>query len=356
MMAPVHGTYVPTLAIRASEMNGLEFLPGISKDRMVPVFLLAPWANSKRLARAIERVERAFPGRRYFLDFDRDYIPTDVGSPAQAEWLDLRYSSDEFRSWGEFWVEWPMAIPSLQLDGQGRREIIRQVEGIQSHGREFCLRVELRRMPQNLRLVLETLTEIGTADYTVIVEGGWARDSLSMYAYFYGLITDTLAALDSRVPIVASSTSIPRGFSDMEGLVEVPFSNHDLVDQLRRYANREVILYGDWASTKPRDDDFGRRPFPRIDYPTSRSWYFARHREMDWDFRSAAMAVVESSGWNGNLGIWGEEMIRDTTINQEFAIDTPQKNVAARVNIHLHLQALQGMEISGMDLEDDWVD
>ena len=355
-MAPVHGTYVPTLAIRASEMNGLEFLPGISKDRMVPVFLLAPWANAKRLPRAIERVERAFSGRSYFLDFDRDYIPTDVGNPAQAEWLELRYSSDEFRSWREFWTEWPMAIPCLQVDGQGRSEIIRQIEGIQSHGRQFCLRIELRRIPQNLRLVLETLTEIGTADYTVVVEGGWVRDSLSMYTYFYGLITDTLATLDSRVPIVVSSTSIPRGFSEMEGLVEVPFNNHDLIDQLRRYANREIILYGDWGSTKPRDDDFGRRPFPRIDYPTIRSWNFARHREQEWDFRSAAMRIVESAAWDGNLEIWGEKMIRDTTVNHEFAIDTPQKNVAARVNIHLHLQAHQGMVVSGVDLEDDWVD
>ena len=51
-------------------------------------------------------------------------------------------------------------------------EIIRQVEGIQSHGREFCIRIELKRIPRNLRLIIETLTEIGTSDYTVIVEGG----------------------------------------------------------------------------------------------------------------------------------------------------------------------------------------
>ena len=355
-MALVHGTYVPTLAIRASEMNGMEFLPGVSKDKMMPLFLLAPWANSRTLARAIERIERAFPGRSYFLDFDRDYIPTDAGSPAQAEWLKLRYSSDEFRSWKEFWAEWPMVTPCLQTDGQGRNEIIRQVEGIQSHGREFCIRIELKRIPRNLRLIIETLTEIGTSDYTVIVEGGWVRDSLSMYAYFHGLISDTLATLDSRVPIVVSSTSIPRGFSDMKGLVEVAFTNHDLVSELRRYSNREVILYGDWGSTKPRDDDFGRRPFPRIDYATGISWYFARHKERQWDFRAAAMQIVESEAWDGNLGIWGEELIRDTTVNQEFAIDTPQKNVAARVNIHLHLQAHHGMAVSGMDLEDDWVD
>lgn len=37
--------YVPTLVVRASEMNGLEFLPDATKKRMLPCFLLAPWAN-----------------------------------------------------------------------------------------------------------------------------------------------------------------------------------------------------------------------------------------------------------------------------------------------------------------------
>lgn len=50
-------------------------------------------------------------------------------------------------------------------------------------------------------------------------------------------------------------------------------------------------------------------------------------------------------------------MIEGTTINPSFAIDTPQKNVAARVNIHFHRQALYGIgDISGIDLDEDWVD
>ncbi|MEL6996567.1 MAG: hypothetical protein AAGK67_18260 [Pseudomonadota bacterium] len=61
--------------------------------------------------------------------------------------------------------------------------------------------------------------------------------------------------------------------------------------------------------------------------------------------------------WQGNLGIWGEEMIESTAINEELGIDTPQKNVAARVNIHLHRQAFYGAEdIGGMNLDEDWED
>ena len=62
-------SYVPTLALRASEMNGLEKLPGPTKDRIQPLFLLAPGVKSNSLGKAIERIEKAFPNRPYFLDW-----------------------------------------------------------------------------------------------------------------------------------------------------------------------------------------------------------------------------------------------------------------------------------------------
>ena len=80
-------------------------------------------------------------------------------------------------------------------------------------------------------------------------------------------------------------------------------------------------------------------------------------RSDEWDFQRAAQAIVSSPEWDGALGIWGEEMIANTTINEELGIDTPQKNVAARVNIHLHRQAFSGTgNLSGMNLDEDWQD
>lgn len=355
-MPPENGTYIPTLAIRPSEMNGLEFLPGLSKDRMVPVILLAPWSNSRSIGKAIERVERAFPRRPFFLDFDRDYIPTNPDSLAQAEWLELRDPSNQFRAWHEFWVDYKSVMPCLQLEGMSEEDIREQIRDIQVQEREFCLRIELTRLPTNLRAAVDSLVDIGTADFTVVIEGGWVHDPLLMYAQAQGLISEVLAALDGRVPIAVSCTSMPKSFQEIEGLVETGFSNHQLLEQLRQNTNREILFYGDWGSTKPREDGFGRPPLPRIDYPTDNAWHIARNKEEDWGYGRAARTIVESSAWDGNLGIWGEEMIEGTTVNPAFAIDTPQKNVAARVNIHLHRQALYGSQISGMDLDEDWVD
>ena len=355
-MPPRDGTYIPTLAVRASEMNGMEFLPGASKDRMIPIFLLAPWSSSKSLARTMERIEIAFLRRHFFLDFDRDYIPGNSESPAQLEWLELRNPTNCFEAWRNFLIEHPMVIPCLQLEGLDESDIRQQIEYIQEMGREYCLRIELKRMPMNIRSVVNILSDADTANFTVILEGGWVEDSLLMHARAHGLITGVLASIDTRIPIVVSCTSMLKGFAELVGMNECRFTNHQLIDQLRRGASRELVLYGDWGSTRPREDGFGQAPLPRIDYAGDEAWYVARNKEEQWGYRRAAEVMVNSGIWDGTLGVWGEEMIQATAINPAFAIDTPQKNVAARVNIHLHRQAHYGENIRGMNLDEAWVD
>ena len=100
------------------------------------------------------------------------------------------------------------------------------------------------------------------------------------------------------------------------------------------------------------------RPLPRIDYPTRDSWIIARNKEEAWHYNDAANEIVNHKDhWDGNLQIWGEDMIRDTMNSSKFGVNTPQKNVAARVNIHLHLQAWHGeADYHGLDFDEDWVD
>jgi hypothetical protein len=138
----------------------------------------------------------------------------------------------------------------------------------------------------------------------------------------------------------------------------VSFTNRLLVEQIARASNRQRVIYGDWGSTRPRHESgFANRPLDRIDYPTNGAWLIARNKERGWTFRDAALAIESSPAWDGTLGIWGEEMIHNTTINQALGIDTPQKNVASRVNIHLYRQAFFGQPpLSPAALDEDWED
>lgn len=348
--------YFATLAIRASEMNGLEYLPGSSKDVLVPVVLLAPWVASRTLEQAIERFERAYPSRPYILDIDRDYFPTNPQHGAQARWLSLRNPANNFRNWNLFWQGFSQIIPCLQLEGQASADIRAQVEMIQAADREFCYRIDLSRRSHDISLVTSALVECGTADFSVIVEGGWTNDAMTLASIFSGLINGPLARLDGRVPIIISCTSMRREFTSIDGIASDQFTNRELVGKIRSNTNRQQIIYGDWGSTKPRDNTMGRTPLPRIDYPCDQKWLLARSRSRDWSYAQAALAVTSTDDWDGNLGIWGEDLIRATANNDEFAINSPAKNVAARVNIHLHRQAHFGDNIHGIILDEPWID
>ncbi|ATI41928.1 hypothetical protein CBW24_07880 [Pacificitalea manganoxidans] len=358
-MALKNKNYVPTLAIRASEMNGLEFLPGATKDRMTPCILLAPWANSSTLERAIDRVRRAFPNRQYILDLDRDYQFTNPESGPQQEMMRLLDPTDAYSNWVEFVSEHEELIPCIQSRDQSEAEIRQQIMAFQGLGRQYCMRIVRDRFPNNFDEIVAAFAAGGTADFFVILEGGWTLDPLTLSAWFDGLIAGGLMAIEASVPVVVSCTSMPKLFSNYSGATEVPFHNRRLVDQLRRQTNRTSVVYGDWGSTRPREPGgFANRPLDRIDYPTENSWIIVRNKDEKWDFEDAAEELVKRSGvWDGSLNVWGEEMIYQTTINEEIGIDTPQKNVAARVNIHLHRQAFYGQQgLSGMDFEEDWED
>jgi hypothetical protein len=352
--------YVPTLAIRPSEMNALEYLPLATKQRMTPCVLLAPWANSSTLERAIERLERAFRQRHYFLDIDRDYEFTNMDSAPQQELRTLLDPTDAFANWCQFVVEHEWVWPCVQTRGQSETDIRTQIQRFQEAGRAYCMRIFMDRVPSNISEVVAAFAASGAADYAIILEGGWTRDALSLSVWFDGLIGGHLQVIDATVPIVVSCTSMPKIFTDFDGgITTVPFTNRSLVDQIRRRrSNRTSIIYGDWGSTRPREPaGFANRPLDRVDYPTDVAWQIARNKSNNWDFRLAAQAIMSRPDWDGNLGIWGEEQIQNTAISPALGIDTPQKNVAARVNIHLHRQAFYGVpNLDGINLDEDWTD
>lgn len=350
--------YVPTLAVRAAEMRGLEHLPAATKDRLLPCILLAPWATSASLGKAIERIERAFPDRSYFLDLDFDYFPTNLNATAQREFVELLSPERSHKAWVDFVSGYPHAWPCLQLVAASEADILAQVDAFQRMGRPYCLRIAIDRVPPNLDAIVAALADQGFADYAIVLEGGWTPDVLSLMAWFSGLVLGPLQRINADVPIVLSCTSMPKEFSDIEGIDRVPFRNRALVAQIAARSNRLNVTYGDWASTRPRERRGGGKPIPRIDYPTADAWVIARDKEAGWDYRKSAEELIRRSGvWNGSLGVWGEEMISRTAINPALGIDTPQKNVASRINIHLHMQAFFGGAMPpASDFDEDYRD
>ena len=357
-------SYVPTLAIRASEMNGMEYLPGATKDKIIPCFLLAPWAGSNGLEKAIDRIQKAYKNRHYFLDIDRDY-PLGNSTNDQArrksrqQFSLIKNGANSFNNWVNFVREFEWVYPCIQTQGLNEREIRNQIEAFQDMGRPYCVRIERDQPVENIDQVVRAFSASGVADFAVILEGGWTYDVLSISAWFIGMIRGSLSGIDASVPVVLSATSIPKLFGEYSGISRVQFGNRELTKQIEQQSNRTFVIYGDWGSTRPREQrEYARPPLERVDYPTEDAWYIARNRDEQWDFRQAATAMVDESGvWDGGLGIWGEEMIYQTVSSPALGINTPQKNVAARVNIHLHRQAFFGQKRPDrVEFDEDWQD
>ena len=340
-------------------MNGLEFLPAATKDRMTPCMLLAPWPNSNSLEKSISRIERAFQNRPYLLDIDRDYLFTNMENEAQREFFELLDPTGNFLNWRNFVAEHPWVLPCVQTRGQTEAEILTQIRGFQELGRPYFMRIVLERFPENFNDIVGAFSTIGSADFSIVLEGGWTSDPLSLSAWFGGLIGGGLQRIDATVPAVVSCTSIPKMFTNFNSPrpTSVAFSNRQLVEQVARTSNRARVIYGDWGSTRPREHGgIASRPIDRIDYPSTNSWHIARNKNEGWSFKEAALAILADPAWDENLGIWGEEMIANTAINPALGINTPQKNVASRVNIHLHRQSFYGTDVDPINFDEEWED
>ena len=95
-----------------------------------------------------------------------------------------------------------------------------------------------------------------------------------------------------------------------------------------------------------------------MDYPLSDAWWIYLNADENWMFqRKAQRLVADSDVSDGRIGQWEEQMIAETAISEHLGINSFQKNVAVRVNLHLHRQAFYGTEFPSVEeFEDDWED
>lgn len=352
--------YVPTLGVKVSEMNALEELPSATKDLIQPLFLLAPWASSKNLVNTIMRIEKAFEERPFFLDIDRYYWPGNNLSSAKQEWIELLSPKDNYASWIRFLHELPNANPCVQIHDIDISELEKQTNELLALDRSIAFRFELARLPANFDQIVEMITRLETASHVIMVDGGWTKDALNTGLKIKEIVTRKLRDINPDIPIVVSYTTIPDGYTDVKGTKFTPFNNREVVEEIRQISNRPNIIYGDWGSTRPRTMRGPLHPAsPRIDIATRSGWLSARNAKEHWDYPDAASTILNSSEWKqiGHEPIWGVARIKQTADSKNLGIHTAQDNVAARINIHLHVQAMyDDKSISPIDFDEEWKD
>ena len=119
-----------------------------------------------------------------------------------------------------------------------------------------------------------------------------------------------------------------------------------------------TLFYSDRGSARAkRIGGGGGQPAPRIDYPDLNDWYFFRFDEVG-GYKKAADALKAVKGlWNSAMRIWGTQMIERTALNDPYAITSPARATAVRINLHMHRQIFYANPGDAIKLTDDeWVD
>ena len=86
-------------------------------------------------------------------------------------------------------------------------------------------------------------------------------------------------------------------------------------------------------------------------------WKFYREPEDDGYVLAAKRLMADKGIWNPQIRIWGTQMIERTAAGDRFAIVSPVRSTAVRINLHLHRQVFysdRGRVTE--ELEDAWVD
>lgn len=352
--------YVPTLALRPSEMRALEELPERDKDQFVPLILFAPWVSARKIESAVERIAKAYGNRSFIIDLDLYYEDPANLYEAQHDFRKLKDPINGYRNWIDFVASIEGAIPVLQTVNIDQETFQTQLSYVLKSSlaeRGFCIRVCKSPHHSTPDAVFDTLKSVGVGNYIGIVDSGWVPDPLVEEMWFSQQLK-RFAGANPQVPVVLSATSYPRDFSRFKGIHLLDIGMRQVYGNIRRndpLSNEIRLIYGDWATTRPRERRGGGEPVPRIDYPKSNKWIVAR-RKNEWDYLDAAKAVRDSGEWDSELRVWGSLMVEKTAAGDIDGIDTPQKNVAARVNLHLHLQTWFDDRGAQLDTDDPWED
>lgn len=347
--------YLPILCMRPGEMRALQELPEQTKNVLLPLVPLRPWATANYLNSSIERISQSYGGRPVIVSLSEREGERD--RPVFRELERLRSPRAGFANWCDLIEEHHdeyIPVAQLGIDPQQEADQIRRLYAI---GNGLVIWLEEGAFG-TLGAVANLIAEPtdGGDDVCVVLDYGTARsDHLEKAARTVALINVMRVRLPGAT-IAISASSFPANFV---GVPDQEIFERRLFNTVTGQIGPEGLIYSDRGSARaePLGGGGGAEIPARIDYPMSDEWRFFRAPSAGFNnYVRQAEAVMTSDIWDGGLRIWGTQMIERTARRDESAIANPQRATAARINLHLHRQTFYGRPSAAAQTEDDWED
>lgn len=340
--------YAPLIHTRISEVRGLRELPDSTKDLILPFFVLRPWPRAKTLQVAFDRMVAATGGRRFAIDFEREFPEADPENQAQVEFDEFRNPHNAFENYYEKIAQIDGAIPVLQVSDD-LADLALQVERIQALERGGFARIT-RKNFQHIEHVATAIANMPANQFSIFIDAGWQRDILQQSAWVLAMAQHYFDQNPERAIVVCGS-SFPMDFAKVDGSSAFSINERLLFTQVRSSLNANLV-YGDWASTRPPIyDDAIRRTVPRVDIAQLTEWPVYRAQKVEkldendepsmvWEnYQEVAERLIDGQYWSNVPPIWGRYTIECTANDLPNSIKSPMVAAAVRVNLHLHVQA-----------------
>lgn len=353
-------------------MDALQQLADKSKDSILPIIPLKPWATSKSLSNTVKKINTTFGDRKVIVDIDLeslvDYRARDVEDIYRDVFQELELltsSNDGYINWFNFISANENFIPVVQL--ADLTQIDKQLLTLSSLNRGLVFRFDVYDIDYDQHLqTLNRIASFGFEDMLIVYDYGQiTRDIFNYMDGVISLVTKTSEILHNPM-ICVSSTSFPSSF---KGISDTDFSIIErlLFNKLRNEVDSVRLIYSDWGSARAdKIGGGGRIPPPRIDYPLRDEWMILRSDfddvndikdgEKNAIYTHLASMLLEKNYWNQDLHVWGTQLIELTAKGDSYGINSAQRATAARINIHLHQQLNYDSPDDLTDTDEMWVD
>ncbi|MEL7797963.1 beta family protein [Idiomarina loihiensis] len=365
--------YIPILAISPAEMLALEELPEKDKDLILPLFPLKGWVGSHKLKNTTERIKKSIGDRKWiaciddaFLYENKEFLLTG-NYPDREVFLEIErllLPDDGFNNWYEFMLSQTNAIPSVLWGSP--KNVYTQITKLSMLGRGVVIRVNAKTSRTEIELVFKAIVDNNLDDLLFILDlDQITRDTISQVSQIQAQIESVNRAISPSIFSVSSS-SFPSSFSGYHK-GENSIYERILFNKVRSNLQNIRFVYSDRGSARAdKIKGGGGIPSPRIDYPLSNDWRFIRQEYDDSDspydgekeelYTSIAQELIKEPFWEPELRLWGTQLIELTSLRDKYAINSPSKATAARINIHLHMQLHYDSAVNLIDTDDEWSD
>lgn len=344
-------SYVPLLHARIAEIKALRYLSDGAKDRLFPIVAIRPWPRARNLSKSYEKVQEALGSRRFAFELDPTRYLASSTENAPIEFRQLFDPAGGYANYYDAVESVEGAVPVLRLSEP--INLAHQLRHVERLDRGVVVRVQMDTAAAGIDALKATLR--GTPDVLVVIDAGWTRDLLSRELWASDIV-EIVTNIADEPEIAITSSSFPDTFAKIGKRGEHIVLERQLHSALVRRHNEATIVYGDWGSTRPPAiDSSPMRNVPRIDLPTAANWVSFR-KVADEEYKEVAERLIEDATWRTDLTTWGTYTISCTAEGLPGAIRSPGTAAAARINIHMHLQAYSGLAEMPSDGEEPFVD